>query len=82
MNFFLKDISKYNEKIPLNKCRTLENAVNLAIKKAQSSKIKNYVILLSPSAASFDQFENFEDRGNKFKKIINNQLIEGAFQCL
>ena len=82
MSFFLKDISKYNEKIPLNKCRTLENAVNLAIKKAQSSKIKNYVILLSPSAASFDQFENFEDRGNKFKKIINDQLLEGAFQCL
>ena len=81
MNFFLKDISKYNEKIPLNKCKTLENAVNLAIKKAQSSKIKNYVILLSPSAASFDQFENFEDRGNKFKKIINDQLLEGALQC-
>ena len=29
----------------------------------------NNVILLSPSAASFDQFDNFEDRGNKFKKL-------------
>ena len=26
-------------------------------------------ILLSPAAASFDQFKNFEDRGNQFKKL-------------
>ena len=47
------------------------------IKKSKISKLKNYVILLSPSAASFDQFESFEDRGNKFKKIINDQLDKG-----
>ena len=29
----------------------------------------NNVILLSPCAASFDQFDNFEDRGNEFKKL-------------
>ena len=27
------------------------------------------IILLSPCAASFDQFKNFEDRGNQFKKL-------------
>ena len=31
-------------------------------------KIDN-TILLSPSAASFDQFKNFENRGNQFKKL-------------
>ena len=34
----------------------------------QSDEI-NKVILLSPGAASFDQFENFERRGNEFKKL-------------
>ncbi len=33
------------------------------------SKKSNNIILLSPSAASFDQFDNFEDRGNEFKKL-------------
>ena len=32
------------------------------------NKIDN-TILLSPSAASFDQFQNFEKRGNEFKKL-------------
>ena len=31
-----------------------------------------YRVLLSPSCSSFDQFENFEERGNKFKKIIQS----------
>ena len=57
------------------------NATKLAIKKALASNHKKLVILLSPSAASFDQFKNFEERGNQFKEIINNQLNEGVLIC-
>jgi len=76
-NYFSEEILKINKNIPLNECITLEKATNLAIKKSKLSKLKNCVILFSPSAASFDQFKNFEDRGNKFKKIINDQLDKG-----
>ncbi len=30
------------------------------------------VVLLSPAAASFDMFENYKDRGNQFKKAVQN----------
>ena len=76
-NYFSEEILKLNKNIPLNVCVTIENATKLALKKSKISKLKKCVILLSPSAASFDQFKNFEDRGNKFKKIIKSQLIRG-----
>jgi UDP-N-acetylmuramoylalanine--D-glutamate ligase len=53
-------------------CKTIGKAVLQAYKDAQHSKSKNNVILLSPAAASFDQFKNFEHRGNLFKSIIKN----------
>ena len=31
-------------------------------------------------AASFDQYRNFEDRGNKFKEIVNKQLSESLIK--
>ena len=37
--------------------------------------IKDYdveIVLLSPAAASWDQYKKFEDRGDEFKNIVNN----------
>ncbi len=78
INCFSEEILKLNKNIPLNKCITLEKATELAINKSKLSKLKKHVILFSPSAASFDQFKNFEDRGNRFKEIINDQLDKGV----
>ena len=79
-NFFYKEISKFKKNLPIHNCLTLKKATELAIKKATKSNLKNYVILLSPSAASFDQFQNFEDRGNKFKEIVNEQINESLIK--
>lgn len=49
---------------------SLEEAVNLA--KTESEKYENSIVLMSPGSASFDMFKNFEDRGQKFQKIVNN----------
>ena len=41
-----------------------------AVLKAISNSKKKNVLLLSPGCASYDQFENYRERGNKFKDII------------
>ena len=38
--------------------------------KLQKNEKEHKTILFSPSAASFDRFKNFEDRGEKFNKLI------------
>ncbi len=45
-----------------------EEAVKVAYKIAE----KGDTVLLSPACASFDLFENYEDRGNKFKEAVRS----------
>ncbi len=42
-----------------------------AVKTAFNLAEKNEIVLLSPACASFDLFNNYEDRGKKFKKAVN-----------
>jgi UDP-N-acetylmuramoylalanine--D-glutamate ligase len=43
-----------------------------AVKLANTLASKSDTVLLSPACASFDLFENYEDRGNQFKKAVRN----------
>ncbi len=79
-SFFYREISKFKKDLKIHNCLTLEKATKLAFKKGEICDLKNYVILLSPSAASFDQYRNFEDRGDNFKKIVNQQLSESLIK--
>ena len=65
-NFFQKQIkNKINFTITKNLKKTLVEI----IKDIKSSNMKDNTILLSPAAASYDQFMNFEKRGDKFKNL-------------
>lgn len=55
-------------KIPAKISGDLDKAVLCATRDALASKAQNPVILLSPACASFDQFKNFEVRGDAFRK--------------
>lgn len=56
----------FSSQVLTHKCKTLENAIQLARSHAKSGDC----ILLSPACASFDQFRNFEARGDVFRKIV------------
>jgi UDP-N-acetylmuramoylalanine--D-glutamate ligase len=49
---------------------TLERAVELAAAEAEPSDVAEPVVLLSPACASFDQYRNFEIRGDKFRELV------------
>ncbi len=49
---------------------TLEQAVNDAARDATASSGGEPVVLLSPACASFDQYRNFEIRGDKFRELV------------
>ncbi|MFC5682649.1 UDP-N-acetylmuramoyl-L-alanine--D-glutamate ligase [Flavobacterium sp. MAHUQ-51] len=48
------------------------NTMNDAVKMAQRISEKGDTVLLSPACASFDLFENYEDRGRQFKDAVHN----------
>ena len=49
------------------RCEHLRQAVEQASRKAEAGD----VVILSPASASFDQFRNFEERGNVFRQYVN-----------
>ena len=49
---------------------TLERAVEAAARDAEASGLKEPVVLLSPACASFDQYRNFEVRGDRFRDLV------------
>ena len=49
---------------------TLDNAVKHAAEDAEKDEISGAVVMLSPACASFDQYKNFEVRGDRFVALV------------
>ena len=58
--------------VPLLECGVLEEAVRAAYQEAQPGD----TVLLAPACASFDQFEDFEHRGRRFKQLVRNLEVK------
>jgi len=52
--------------VELHRCADLEDAVRRAAAAASAGE----VVLLSPACASFDAFDNFEQRGERFRELV------------
>ncbi len=53
-------------RVPVERCETLDCAVSTAAAKAQAGD----TVLLSPACASFDQYADFEKRGDHFRALV------------
>ena len=74
ISFFKKQIGN---NIPYIVSKNIRNAVNKIYKDLKLSENSKRTILLSPAAASFDQFSNFENRGTYFRDLIIKRFKQG-----
>jgi UDP-N-acetylmuramoylalanine--D-glutamate ligase len=58
--------------VPISTAGGMERAVSLAREIAREGD----VVLLSPGCASFDQYSNFEERGEHFERLVRELAVE------
>ena len=65
-------------KVGVRRCDDLANALRAAHLEAQADDEPCCVVLLSPACASFDQWKNFEARGDAFRTLVHELADESA----
>jgi UDP-N-acetylmuramoylalanine--D-glutamate ligase len=71
---YIKFVNDLKNKIKLKKFISLSKALDAVFQDMKNDDSQKKVILFSPSAASFDSFKNFEERGKYFNKLITKYL--------
>ena len=61
---------------PMRRAGTLANAVE----QASATAVEGDTVLLAPACSSFDQFQDYEERGNQFKALVH--ALERSFQSV
>lgn len=63
-----KELQSRGKQLDIYQCNEFPQIVEVAREVAKPGQ----VVLFSPASASFDLFKNFEERGNTFKKLVND----------
>ncbi|MDC0472580.1 UDP-N-acetylmuramoyl-L-alanine--D-glutamate ligase [Pelagibacteraceae bacterium] len=71
ISFFKKQLKN---KINYTTAKNLKKAISLIFVELKKNQNKKINILLSPASASYDQYKNFNERGNEFKKLIKTYV--------
>lgn len=66
--------SQIRGSVSIERAGTLQRAVEIASRAAKPGDI----VLLAPACASFDQFQNYEQRGHVFKKLVHDLSQKGS----
>lgn len=66
----MAEIGKLAHVSIIKEAETMDEAVKIAYQESE----EGYVILLSPACASWDQYHNFEERGDAFIKAVNDLI--------
>ena len=64
---FGKELEESEKTLDIYQCTEFPQIVEVAKKIAKPRQI----VLFSPASASFDLFKNFEERGERFKELVN-----------
>jgi len=70
-------LSAWREAVRCVACGDLEKALSCAAEEAQPGE----TVVLAPGCASFDQFKNFEERGNIFVRLVRERFNEEEREC-
>ncbi len=69
-------LNKQDFKIPIFCFKNLSDLMDKVFIHAKREKVNT--ILFSPACASFDQFKNYEERGNYFKFLVNEAITKNT----
>jgi UDP-N-acetylmuramoylalanine--D-glutamate ligase len=64
--------------VPFTRCGDLRTATQAAAEQARRDGASGAVVLLSPACASYDQFANFEARGDAFRALVAERRAAGS----